>query len=56
MLEAGQRALGSLPREQAIEGVLAFNKLKEKLTQFLRPYAQEGRVVGENDIKVMDSF
>ena len=50
--EAGQRALNTIPREKAIEGIMAYNNLKEKVTAFLRPYAANGKVVGVEDIKV----
>jgi E3 ubiquitin-protein ligase UBR7 len=44
-------ALARLPRAQALDGVRAFGALQAQLTAFLRPFAQEGRVVGEADVR-----
>ncbi|KIK67421.1 hypothetical protein GYMLUDRAFT_37543 [Collybiopsis luxurians FD-317 M1] len=49
--ELGMRALQRLPRERAIDGIHAFNALKDDLLKYLRPFAQEGKVVNETDVK-----
>lgn len=49
--DAGSAALNSLPREQAIDGIMAYRRMKERLTAFLRPYAEGGKVVSEGDVK-----
>ncbi|KAH7915581.1 hypothetical protein BJ138DRAFT_1141652 [Hygrophoropsis aurantiaca] len=48
--ELGLRALQRLPRERAIDGIRAFNDMRDDLMAYLRPFAQEGKVVGEADV------
>lgn len=51
-LEAlGMRALMRLPRAQAIDSLRAFNEMRDGLMEYLRPFATEGRVVGEEDVR-----
>lgn len=50
LLDAGAQALRNLPRDQALDGMQAYAKIKDKLTQFLRPFAEQGKVVTEGDI------
>ncbi|KAG6837393.1 hypothetical protein H0H93_010011 [Arthromyces matolae] len=49
--ELGMRALERMPRDKAIDGIHAFNGMRDNLVKYLRPFAQEGKVVGESDIK-----
>ncbi|KAF9508525.1 hypothetical protein BS47DRAFT_1373660 [Hydnum rufescens UP504] len=49
--ELGLRALQNLPRDKAIEGIRAFNKMRDDLISYLRPFAREGKVVSETDMK-----
>ncbi|KAI0071617.1 hypothetical protein K474DRAFT_1668856 [Panus rudis PR-1116 ss-1] len=49
--ELGMRALQRLPRDKAIDGIRAFNEMRDQLMSHLRPFAQEGREVTEADIK-----
>jgi len=49
--ELGMRALNNLPREKALDGIRAYNDMRDDLLSYLRPFAAEGRVVGENDMK-----
>ncbi|KAF9527218.1 hypothetical protein CPB83DRAFT_856573 [Crepidotus variabilis] len=49
--ELGMRALTKLPREKAINGIHAFNAMKDNLVKFLRPFAQDGKIVDESDVK-----
>ncbi|KAG7095206.1 hypothetical protein E1B28_005981 [Marasmius oreades] len=49
--ELGMRALSRLPRDRAIDGIHAFNAMREDLVQFLRPFAQDGKVVSDSDVK-----
>ncbi|KAL1758381.1 hypothetical protein FB107DRAFT_207122 [Schizophyllum commune] len=49
--ELGLRALNNLPRDRAIDGIMQFNALKDHLVGYLRPFAQEGKVVGETDVR-----
>jgi len=48
--ELGIRALEHIPRDKAIDGIHAFNELRDDLIKFLRPFAQEGKVVNESDV------
>ncbi|TFY78570.1 hypothetical protein EWM64_g5436, partial [Hericium alpestre] len=49
--ELGMRALERLPRDRALDGVRAFNNMRDELVQFLRPFAEGGTVVAEADIR-----
>jgi len=49
--ELGMRALERLPRDRAIDGIHAFNGLRDNLLKYLRPFAQEGKVVNEADVR-----
>ncbi|QLL32717.1 hypothetical protein HG536_0D02390 [Torulaspora globosa] len=40
----------SVQREQAVAGISAFNSLKTRLSEYLRPFAESGRVVSGEDI------
>jgi len=50
ILEEGERALNNMDRVRAIEGVLAYNKLKDRIKAFLEPFAKSGKVVGADDV------
>ncbi|KAK7436687.1 hypothetical protein VKT23_018942 [Stygiomarasmius scandens] len=49
--ELGMRALSRLPRERAIDGIHAFNSMRDDLKNYLRPFAEQGKVVNETDVK-----
>ncbi|KAF5366569.1 hypothetical protein D9758_008982 [Tetrapyrgos nigripes] len=49
--ELGMRALSRLPRERAIDGIHAFNSMRDDLKNYLRPFAEQGKVVNEADVK-----
>ncbi|KAK9319564.1 putative zinc finger in N-recognin-domain-containing protein [Lipomyces orientalis] len=51
LLEAGTRALNSLPHISAMESLYAYNKVKTKLASFLKPFAEQGKIVSEQDVK-----
>ncbi|KAK6513294.1 hypothetical protein TWF281_004934 [Arthrobotrys megalospora] len=51
LLDAGEKALSSIDRIRAIEGVMAYNMLKEKVKEFLQPFAEEKRIVCQEDVK-----
>ncbi|KAK6459011.1 putative zinc finger in N-recognin-domain-containing protein [Scheffersomyces xylosifermentans] len=51
LLELGAGALSSLPREQAIEGLQAYDKIRAKLREFFKPFAEEGKVVTEEEVR-----
>ncbi|KDR79109.1 hypothetical protein GALMADRAFT_1222886 [Galerina marginata CBS 339.88] len=49
--ELGMRALARLPRDKAIDGIHAFNEMRNDLVKFLRPFAQDDKVVNESDVR-----
>lgn len=49
--DLGTKAINSLPREKAIEGVQVFEDIKTKLKDFLTPFAQDGKIVNKEDIQ-----
>ncbi|KAJ7750391.1 hypothetical protein DFH07DRAFT_887939 [Mycena maculata] len=49
--ELGMRALERLPRDRAIDGIMAFNAMRDNLRAYLRPFAEEGKVVDETDVQ-----
>jgi len=49
--ELGMRALERIPRDRAIDGIHAFQEMRNDLMNFLRPFAQEGKVVRESDVR-----
>lgn len=51
LLERGEKALSALDRVKAIEGVMAYNLMKDKVKTFLRPFAEEGRQVSAEDVR-----
>ncbi|KAH7890444.1 hypothetical protein F5I97DRAFT_1799082 [Phlebopus sp. FC_14] len=48
--ELGLRALERLPRERAIDGIRAFNEMRDSFLEYLRPFAREGKIVEEADV------
>ena len=51
LLDAGTRALSSLPRTQAINGIVAYQRLSTKLKSFFQGFASSGKVVSEADVR-----
>lgn len=51
LLDRGEAALNTMDRVKAIEGVMVYNHLKDKVKEFLKPYAESGEAVGAEDIK-----
>lgn len=51
LLDRGEAALSNMDRARAIEGVMAYNKLKDGLKGFLKPFAESGQPVSAEDIK-----
>ncbi|KAF8554501.1 hypothetical protein OG21DRAFT_1597299 [Imleria badia] len=48
--ELGARALERLPRDRALDGIHAFNDMRDNLLEYLRPFAQQGKIVEEADV------
>jgi E3 ubiquitin-protein ligase UBR7 len=51
IFELGIKELKNIPTDQAVQGLAAYEKIKSKLTEFLKPFAQEGRIVTEEEVK-----
>ena len=51
LLDRGERALTNVDRVRAIEGVMAYNHLKEKLKPFFQEFAESGKAISAEDIK-----
>jgi E3 ubiquitin-protein ligase UBR7 len=51
LLDRGEAALGNVDRVRAIEGVMAYNHMRDKVKAFLAPFAESGQPVGAEDIK-----
>lgn len=52
LLDRGEAAFSNMDRARAIQGAMAFAHLKDGLKAFLKPYAEEGKAVGAEDINV----
>lgn len=51
IFEMGIKELNKVPVEQAITGMEAYNQIKSKLTQFLKPFADNNRIVTKDEVK-----
>jgi E3 ubiquitin-protein ligase UBR7 len=51
LLDRGEAALSNVDRVRAIEGVMVYNHLKDKVKDFLKPFADSKTPVGAEDIK-----
>ena len=51
LLDRGEAALSNIDRVRAIEGVMVYNHLRDKVKDFLQPFAESGKIVGAEDIK-----
>lgn len=51
LLERGESALRNVDRVRAIEGVMAYNHLKDKLKPFFQQFADSGQAISADDIK-----
>ena len=49
--ERGESALKNIDRVKAIEGVMAYNHLKDKLKPFFQQFAESGQAISAEDIK-----
>ncbi|KAL4944526.1 hypothetical protein BDV06DRAFT_220258, partial [Aspergillus oleicola] len=49
--DRGEAALSNIDRVRAIEGAMVYNHLRDKVKDFLRPFAESGQAVGADDIK-----
>ena len=51
LLERGEAALSNVDRVRAIEGAMVYNHLRDKVKEFLKPFAESGQAVSAEDIK-----
>ncbi|KAJ5692703.1 hypothetical protein N7462_002126 [Penicillium macrosclerotiorum] len=51
LLERGEAALSNVDRVRAIEGAMIYNHLRDKVKDFLKPFAASGQAVSAEDIK-----
>lgn len=51
LFDRGSAALSNVDRVRAIEGVMVYNHLKDKVKQFLTPFAESGEAVSAEAIK-----
>ncbi|KAK4448227.1 protein mlo2 [Podospora aff. communis PSN243] len=51
LLERGESALRNVDRVRAIEGVMAYNHLKDRLKPFFQQFAESGQAISAEDIK-----
>ncbi|PLB53394.1 putative metaphase-anaphase transition protein [Aspergillus steynii IBT 23096] len=49
--DRGEAALNNMDRVRAIEGAMVYNHLRDKVKEFLKPFAESGTAVGADDIK-----
>jgi len=51
LYDRGENALRNVDRVRAIEGVMAYNHLKDKLKPFFQQFAESGQAISAEDIK-----
>ncbi|KAM7196528.1 protein mlo2 [Naviculisporaceae sp. PSN 640] len=51
LYERGESVLKNIDRVRAIEGVMAYNDLKSKLTPFFKQFAESGEAISAEDVK-----
>ena len=50
IFQMGLKELSKVPVEQAIAGMDAYEKIKSKLTEFLKPFAEQKKVVTKDEV------
>ncbi|KAI9345617.1 hypothetical protein BDR26DRAFT_856341 [Obelidium mucronatum] len=53
LLESGMDALNKIPRVNAIEGVRAYERFAQFTKDYLKKFADEGRIVTKSDVEAM---
>lgn len=51
VFELGIQQLNNVPADQAAQGLAAYSQIKSKLTEFLKPFAETGKIVTEDEVK-----
>jgi E3 ubiquitin-protein ligase UBR7 len=52
ILDRGEAAFNAMDRVQALQGAMAYAHLKDKISAFLKPFAESGEAVGAEDVKM----
>ncbi|KAG0011554.1 hypothetical protein BGZ80_000601, partial [Entomortierella chlamydospora] len=55
ILEGGMKKLNEMDRVQMMDGMLAYNKMRDEIRNFLIPFSEQGKVVTEDDIQAFFS-
>ncbi|KAG0258274.1 hypothetical protein BG011_003388 [Mortierella polycephala] len=51
VLETGMKKLSEMDRVQMMDGMLAYNKMRDEIRKFLEPFSQQDKVVTADDIE-----
>lgn len=51
ILDRGEAAFNNMDRVRAIQGAMVYAQLKDKVSAFLKPFAESGEAVGAEDVK-----
>ncbi|KAF9429078.1 putative E3 ubiquitin-protein ligase ubr7, partial [Entomortierella beljakovae] len=51
ILEGGMKKLGEMDRVQIMDGMLAYNKMRDEIRNFLAPFSEQGKVVTADAIQ-----
>ncbi|KAJ1924147.1 hypothetical protein IWQ60_005405 [Tieghemiomyces parasiticus] len=51
VFDSGMRLLSTMDKAEAINGIMAYNKLRDELKSYLSPFAAAGKVVTEQDVR-----
>ncbi|KAG9287366.1 hypothetical protein G9A89_023738 [Geosiphon pyriformis] len=51
IFDSGMKILTQMDRVTAIEGLIAYNKMRDEIREFLQPFAESGKTVTKQDIE-----
>lgn len=51
ILESGMKKLSEMDRVQMMDGMLAYNRMRDEIRSFLAPFSEQGKVVTEEDVR-----
>ncbi|CAG8704269.1 9335_t:CDS:2, partial [Ambispora leptoticha] len=51
LFDSGMKLLTQMDRVTAIEGLIAYNKMRDEIREFLQPFAASGKTVTKQDIE-----
>ncbi|KAG0003468.1 hypothetical protein BGZ65_001680 [Modicella reniformis] len=55
ILESGMKKLSEMDRVKMMDGMLAYNKMRDEIRKFLAPFSEQGKVVTADDIQAFFS-